>query len=78
MSGLAAGRRRLCLRGSDARPRRGHLALFLAIPAFQETSDDWLKKQDLAVTFLDRYGQEVGRRGIKHDDSVTLDNCRNI
>src|SRR4051794_31912830 len=49
------------------------LALFLATPAFQETSDDWLKKQDLAVTFLDRYGNEVGRRGIKHDDSITLD-----
>src|SRR5947209_17741005 len=49
------------------------LALFLATPAFQETSDDWLKKQDLAVTFLDRYGTEVGRRGIKHDHSITLD-----
>ncbi|MGB7368492.1 MAG: PBP1A family penicillin-binding protein [Methylovirgula sp.] len=49
------------------------LALFLAIPAFQETSNDWLKKEDLAVTFLDRYGQEVGRRGIKHDDSVPLE-----
>jgi penicillin-binding protein 1A len=49
------------------------VALFLAIPAFRETSDDWLKKQDLAVTFLDRYGTEVGRRGIKHDDSVSLD-----
>lgn len=45
----------------------------LAIPAFHETSDDWLKKQDLAVTFLDRYGQEVGRRGIRHDDSVPLE-----
>jgi penicillin-binding protein 1A len=51
----------------------GLVALTLAIPAFQETSDDWLKKQDLAVTFLDRYGQEVGRRGIKHDDSVSFD-----
>ncbi len=51
----------------------GLVALFLAVPAFQETSDDWLKKQDLAVTFLDRYGQEVGRRGIKHDDSVSFD-----
>jgi penicillin-binding protein 1A len=49
------------------------LALFLAIPAFHETSNDWLKKEDLAVTFLDRYGQEVGRRGIKHDDSVPLE-----
>ena len=37
------------------------------------TSDDWLKKQDLSITFLDRYGAEVGRRGIMHDDSVPLD-----
>ena len=51
----------------------GLLALTLATPAFQETlSDDWLKKTDFAVTFLDRYGQEVGRRGIKHDDKVSF------
>jgi penicillin-binding protein 1A len=50
------------------------LMLGLAMPAFRETSDEnWLKKQDLAVTFLDRYGAEVGRRGIKHDDSVPLE-----
>ena len=50
------------------------LMLALAIPAFRETSDDdWLKKSDLAVTFLDRYGNEVGSRGIKHNDSVPLD-----
>jgi penicillin-binding protein 1A len=47
--------------------------LTLALPAFRETSDNWLKTQELAVTFLDRYGQEVGRRGIRHDDSVRLD-----
>jgi penicillin-binding protein 1A len=50
------------------------LVLTLAQGAFRETSDDdWLKKQDIAVTFLDRYGAEVGRRGIKHDDSVPLE-----
>ena len=49
------------------------VALALAIPAFQDTSEDWLKKQDLAVTFLDRSGAEVGRRGILHDDSVPID-----
>ncbi|MDE1973659.1 MAG: penicillin-binding protein, partial [Hyphomicrobiales bacterium] len=33
------------------------LLLALAVPAFHETSDDdWLKKSELAVTFLDRYG----------------------
>jgi penicillin-binding protein 1A len=48
--------------------------LALAVPAFRETSDDnWLKKQDLAVVFLDRYGTEVGKRGIKHDDSAKLE-----
>jgi penicillin-binding protein 1A len=50
------------------------LMLALAIPAFRETSDDnWLKKSDLAVTFLDRYGHEVGARGIRHNDSIPLD-----
>jgi penicillin-binding protein 1A len=49
------------------------LLLALALPDFQYTTDDWLKKQDLAVTFLDRYGQEVGKRGIRHDDAVPLD-----
>ena len=46
------------------------LMLALAQSAFNQTSDNWLKTQDLAVTFLDRYGAEVGRRGIKHDDSL--------
>ena len=50
------------------------LMLALAVPAFRETSDeDWLKKSELAVTFLDRYGNEVGNRGIKHNDSVLLE-----
>jgi penicillin-binding protein 1A len=50
------------------------LMLALALPAFRETSDDdWLKKSDLAVTFLDRYGNEVGTRGIRHNDSIPLD-----
>jgi penicillin-binding protein 1A len=48
--------------------------LALAIPAFKETADEnWLKKQDLAAVFLDRYGTEIGKRGIKHDDSATLE-----
>jgi penicillin-binding protein 1A len=50
------------------------LMLALAVPAFQETSEgDWLKKADLAVTFLDRYGNEVGSRGIKHNDAIPLE-----
>jgi penicillin-binding protein 1A len=50
------------------------LMLALGLPSMRQTSDDdWLKKSDLAVTFLDRYGNEVGSRGIKHNDSVPLD-----
>jgi len=50
------------------------LMLALALPAFRETSeDDWLKKSELAVTFLDRYGNEIGSRGIRHNDSLKLD-----
>jgi penicillin-binding protein 1A len=50
------------------------LLLALAIPAFRETADeDWLKKSDLAVSFLDRYGNPIGSRGIKHNDSIPLE-----
>jgi penicillin-binding protein 1A len=50
------------------------LALALAIPAFRETSEeDWLKASQLAVTFLDRYGNEIGSRGIRHNDAIPLD-----
>jgi penicillin-binding protein 1A len=50
------------------------LMLALAIPAFEETSDeDWLKKSELAVTFLDRYGNPIGSRGIKHNDVLKIE-----
>ena len=47
--------------------------LALAIPAFHETSDDWLKRTELAVTFLDRYGNSIGERGVKQNDTVPLE-----
>ncbi|GGF52970.1 penicillin-binding protein 1A [Azorhizobium oxalatiphilum] len=52
----------------------GFVALLaLALPAFQETSDDWLKRTELAVTFLDRYGNVLGERGVKQNDTVPLE-----
>lgn len=51
----------------------GLVLLALSMPAFEMANQDGLKKQDLAITFLDRYGQEVGRRGIRHDDAVPFD-----
>src|SRR5689334_19506961 len=44
--------------------------LALALPAFDATaSGQFNKAEDISVVFLDRYGQEVGRRGIRTDDS---------
>jgi penicillin-binding protein 1A len=49
------------------------ILLSLAVPAFQDTTEDWLKRQQLAVSFTDRYGRDIGNRGIRHDDSVPLE-----
>ena len=47
--------------------------LALAMPAFQITTGDWRTQGDFAVTFLDRYGNEIGQRGIIQRDSVPVD-----
>ena len=49
------------------------LLLALAQPAFEETKDDWRKRGDYAVTFLDRYGSPIGHRGVIHETSVPVD-----
>jgi len=49
------------------------LMLALALPAFDDTTKDWRNQNDYAVTFLDRYGNEVGKRGILHSPSVPVD-----
>ena len=47
--------------------------LALAMPAFEETSKNWRAQDDYSVTFLDRYGNEIGKRGILQRDSVPVD-----
>ncbi len=47
--------------------------LVLAQPAFEETKEDWRNRGDFAVTFLDRYGNVIGHRGIIHENSVPFD-----
>ncbi|WP_324133278.1 PBP1A family penicillin-binding protein [Bosea sp. (in: a-proteobacteria)] len=49
------------------------VVLALAIPAFHEGREEALKHQVFAVTFLDRYGAELGHRGARHDDSLKLE-----
>ena len=47
--------------------------LALAQPSFEETRGNWRRQADFAVTFLDRYGNEIGQRGIIHKDAVPID-----
>lgn len=47
--------------------------LALALPAFEATGGNWRQQADFAVTFLDRYGNEIGRRGIIHENAVPID-----
>jgi len=49
------------------------LMLALAIPAFKATEGNWLAQDQYAVTFLDRYGNEIGQRGIIQRDSVPVE-----
>ncbi|WP_420825913.1 transglycosylase domain-containing protein [Rhodobium orientis] len=47
--------------------------LAFALPAFEETREDWRATADYSITILDRYGKEVGKRGMLLDDSVPLE-----
>lgn len=47
--------------------------LGLAIPAFHETEGDWKNQGDFSVTFTDRYGKEIGQRGIIQGESLPID-----
>lgn len=47
--------------------------LILAMPAFEATQGDWRNRGNFAVTFLDRYGNVIGHRGIIHENSVPVD-----
>ena len=45
----------------------------LAIPALQEFDEARFLTGTYSVKFLDRYGKEIGKRGILHNDAVPLD-----
>jgi penicillin-binding protein 1A len=47
--------------------------LMLALPAFEATKTDWRSQGDYSITFLDRFGNEIGQRGVRHSDAVPLD-----
>lgn len=49
------------------------LTLALALPAFEVTRTDWRTQGDYSLTILDRYGNEIGKRGIRQSDAVPLE-----
>ena len=52
----------------------GFIVMFaLAIPAFQEFDEARFLTGQFAVKFLDQNGNEIGKRGILHNDAVPLD-----
>ncbi len=55
----------------------GVVALFgllaFALPPFSGTGDIWNRGREYAVTFTDANGEIIGRRGIRQDDAIPLD-----
>ncbi|WP_306118219.1 MULTISPECIES: PBP1A family penicillin-binding protein [unclassified Roseitalea] len=49
------------------------IMLALAIPSSMEVARNWESQEQFAVTFLDRYGREVGQRGVLHSDAVPIE-----
>ena len=47
--------------------------LAYALPPFSGTGDIWNRGRPYAVTFTDSDGKIIGRRGIKQDDAIPLD-----
>ncbi len=47
--------------------------LAFALPPFSGTGDIWNRGRPYAVTFTDSDGKIIGRRGIKQDDAIPLD-----
>jgi len=52
----------------------GFIVLYaLALPAFMEFDEERFLTGQYSVKFLDRYGNEIGKRGILHNDAVPLE-----
>jgi penicillin-binding protein 1A len=47
--------------------------LAYALPPFSGTGDVWNRGREYAVTFTDSNGEIIGRRGIRQDDAIPLD-----
>lgn len=53
--------------------------LALGLPAIDETNNpSWRTASEYSVTFLDRNGKEIGKRGILHSDAVPLEEIPDV
>jgi penicillin-binding protein 1A len=73
LRGVARGASELASEGLTLSVAGALLALSLAVPAFDTIRGDWRAQSDFSVTFLDRYGNEIGKRGILQDATVQLE-----
>ena len=71
--GFKKGVVELCCEGLTLGVVGALLMLALAKPAFEETEKDWRTSKKYSVTFLDRFGNEIGRRGILHNDAEPIE-----
>ncbi|MFC3266567.1 transglycosylase domain-containing protein, partial [Camelimonas abortus] len=73
VQGVRRGLVELACEGLTLATAGGVALVALAQPAFRMTAGDrWLRQGELAVTFLDRFGEEIGRRGIRQNDALEL------
>ena len=60
----------------------GVVALFglvaFALPPFSGTGDIWNRGREYAITFTDSSGKIIGRRGIRQDDAIPLDEIPSV
>ena len=54
------------------------VVLSFALPAFEIAQGKINLSDEFSVTFLDRYGNEIGKRGLLRDDSVPLDEIPDV
>lgn len=50
----------------------------LAIPTFRDATDKWETAPSVTATYLDRFGNEIGHRGTRFDDTVKFEDFPDI
>ncbi len=54
------------------------IMVMFAIPTFRDATNKWENSGIVTATYLDRFGNEIGHRGTRFDDSVKLEDFPDI